>query len=138
MKIAVAHWQGRIAPVFDVSDNVCLIQCAEGRELRRERVILNHHDLFQRAKEVVGLKIQILICGAISYPLERALAAAGVRVIGFTCGDLEEVIGAFLNGSLTRPCFRMPGWVPRKKATGGGRRRSRNRGRRKQERTERG
>jgi predicted Fe-Mo cluster-binding NifX family protein len=131
MKVAIAHWQGRIAPVFDVSDNLYLIQCAEGRELRREKTILNQQDLFRRAREVVRLEIQVLICGAISYPLERVLAAAGVRVIGFTCGDLEEVIGAFLNGSLTRPCFRMPGWVPRENATGGGRRRSRNRGRRK-------
>jgi predicted Fe-Mo cluster-binding NifX family protein len=113
MKVAVAHWQGRIAPVFDVSDNLYLIHCLEGRELRREKAILNHQDLFQRAEEVMSLEIQILICGAISYPLERALAAAGVRVIGFTCGDREDVLRAFLSGSLQRPCFRMPGWVPR-------------------------
>ena len=124
--------------MFDVSDNLYLIHCQEGREMRREKAILNHQDLFQRAKEVTSLEIQILICGAISYPLERALAAAGVRVIGFTCGDLEEVIGAFLNGSLIQPCFRMPGWVPREKATGCRRLMRRNRGIRKWKKTERG
>ncbi len=124
--------------MFDVSDNLYLIQCAEGRELRREKTILQQQDLFRRAKEVVNLEIQVLICGAISYPLERTLAAAGVRVIGFTCGDLEEVIGAFFNGSLTQPCFRMPGWTPREKGAGGCHRLRRNRGRRKWEITERG
>jgi predicted Fe-Mo cluster-binding NifX family protein len=112
MKVALAHWQGRIAPVFDVSDNVYLIQCAGGREIKREPKTLNHHDPFSRAREVTGLGTQVLICGAVSSPLETALAASGVRVIGFVCGDLEAVLRAYLSGSLHRPCFRMPGWVP--------------------------
>jgi len=138
MKLAVAHWQGRIAPVFDVSDNVYLIQCAGGREVQREKITLNHHDPFHRAKEVTGLGTQTLICGAVSIPLETALEAAGVQVIGFVCGDLEVVLRAFLCGSLHRPCFRMPGWVPRGRPSRCRRLINRNGGARKWERTERG
>lgn len=118
MKVALAHWQGRVAPVFDVSDNVYLIQCAGGREIKREPKTLNHHDPLSRAKEVTGLGTQVLICGAVSTPLETALAASGVRVIGFVCGDIEAVLRAFLSGSLHRPCFRMPGWVPQGRPAG--------------------
>jgi hypothetical protein len=127
MKVALAHWQGRIAPVFDVSDNVYLIQCAGGREIKREPKTLHHHDPFSRAREVTGLGTQVLICGAVSIPLETALAAAGVRVIGFVCGDLEAVLWAFLSGSLHHPCFRMPGWVPQGWSIGCPRRNTRNR-----------
>lgn len=128
MKVALAHWQGRIAPVFDVSDNVYLIQCAGGREIKREPKTLNHHDPFSRAREVTILGTQVLICGAVSSPLETALESAGVRVIGFVCGDLEVVLRAFLSGSLHRPCFRMPGWVPQGRSIGCPRRNNRNRG----------
>ncbi len=84
--------------MFDVSDNVYLIQCTGGREVKREKITLNCHDPFHRAKEVTGLGTQTLICGAVSTPLETALEAAGVRVIGFICGDLEVVLRAFLCG----------------------------------------
>ena len=128
MKVALAYWQGRIAPVFDVADNVYLIQCAGGREIKREPKRLNQHDPFSRAKEVTGLGTQILICGAVSKPLELALEASGVRVIGFVCGNLEAVLRAFLGGSLHRSCFRMPGWVPPGLPTGCSRRINRKRG----------
>ena len=104
--------------MFDVSDNVYLIQCAGGREIKREPKTLNHHDPFSRAKEVTGLGTQVLICGAVSTPLETALEAVGVQVIGFVCGDLEAVLRAYLSGFLHRPCFRMPGWVPQGRPAG--------------------
>lgn len=112
--------------MFDVSNNVYLIQCTGGREIKREPKTLSRHDPFRRAKEVTGLGAHILICGAVSAPLETALEAGGVRVIGFVCGDIEVVLRAFLDGSLQRPCFRMPGWVPRGRAIGCPRRNNRN------------
>ena len=124
--------------MFDVSDNLFLIQCTGGREVKREKITLNHHDPFHRAKEVTGLGTETLICGAVSTPLETALEATGVKVIGFICGDLEVVLQAFLSGSLLRPCHRMPGWVPLGRPTHCRRVFSKNRGMRKCEKTERG
>ena len=124
--------------MFDVSDNVYLIQCASGQEVKRENITLNGHDPFHRTKELTGLGTDTLICGAVSRPLETALEAAGVRVIGFVCGDLEIVLRAFLTGSLHRRCFRMPGWVPRGRPAQCRRRGNRNRKFRQLEKTERG
>ena len=109
MKIAVAHWQGRISPVFDVSHRLCVIEIAEGRELRRDEATVTSVDPFERAKEVAELGICILLCGAVSHVLERALACAGIKVIGFLCGDMESVIAAYCCGRLTGEVFMMPG-----------------------------
>ena len=110
MKIAIAHWQDRVSPVFDVSDRLCLIDIEGQREVSRESAVLKIHDPFGRAKEVAGLGTNVLICGAISHVLERALLVAGVQVMGFLCGDLDAVIPAFLQGRLNDDRFFMPGF----------------------------
>ena len=51
-----------------------------------------------------------LLCGAVSRPLETALISTGVRVIGFTCGGLEDVLSAYIKGCLTDKCFQVPGY----------------------------
>jgi len=109
VKIAIPHWQGRISPVFDVSENLFLIDIEGGRELRRENVMLKGHDPFRRAKEVSGLGTEVVLCGAVSHALEKALVGAGVQVVGFVCGDLDAVVTAFLQGQLADGGFLMPG-----------------------------
>ncbi len=110
MRIAIAHWQDRISPVFDVSDRLLLIDIEKGRELKREDSMLNCRGPFERAREVYRLGVQVLLCGAVSRPLETALISTGVRVIGFICGGLEDVLHAYINGRLTDKCFQMPGY----------------------------
>lgn len=109
MVIAIANWQGCISPVFDVSDRLCLIEIANGGEVRRENILLKYRDPFGRAREMAKIGIELLICGAVSYVLETALISVGIRVAGFICGDLETVVGAFLQGQLTDNRFQMPG-----------------------------
>ena len=109
MKIAIAYWQDRISPVFDVSDRLCLIDIEDGKEVKREIRILTSRDPFNRAREVSGFDADVLICGAVSRTLEMALIIAGVRVAGFLCGDLDNVVSAFLCGQLTGSSFFMPG-----------------------------
>jgi len=109
MMIAIANWQGSISPVFDVSDRLCLIHIENGKELRRENILLKNRNPFTRAKEMAGIGVEMLICGAVSHVLETALISVGIRVIGFVCGDLENVLGAFLRGQLTGRDFFMPG-----------------------------
>jgi predicted Fe-Mo cluster-binding NifX family protein len=109
MKIAIAYWQDRISPVFDVSDKLCLIDIENGNEVRRENKILKNRDPYKRAKEISEIGIDVLVCGAISRILEMALSCTGIRVTGFMCGNLDTVISAFLCGQLTDGRFFMPG-----------------------------
>jgi predicted Fe-Mo cluster-binding NifX family protein len=63
----------------------------------------------ERAKQLIRLGANVLICGAISRPLEIALIAGGIEVISFTCGSVEDVLKAFLSGRLNQHVFLMPG-----------------------------
>jgi predicted Fe-Mo cluster-binding NifX family protein len=100
MKVALAHWQGRVSPVFDVADRLVLLDVEGGREIGRENLRLIRRDPFERVKELSDLGVEVLLCGAISLPLEKALTAAGIRVIGFLGGEFEHAVQAFLDGSL--------------------------------------
>lgn len=109
MKIALAVWEGRISPVFDVSRQV-LILTIENESVAgsREEVIANEEPVY-KASRLAEMNVQTLICGAVSRPLANMLAAYGIRTIPFTAGKVEDVIAAYLAGSLPNPEMSMPG-----------------------------
>lgn len=109
MRIAIAHWGERISPVFDVTDNLYVFEIEGTREISRERRSLVSRNPFQRALEVSGLGVDLVVCGALSHVQETALTRAGIQVAGFICGDVEAVVHAFLNGRLADGRFLMPG-----------------------------
>ncbi len=109
MKIAIPFWQGRISPVLDEATRLVLVETGHGREVRRETRTLTRFDPWGRAREIWLLGTQVLICGAISWPLEMALHGAGITVIAQTCGPVEEVLAAFVNGRLVNDAYVMPG-----------------------------
>lgn len=111
MSVAIAHWVGRVSPVFDVSRHLLLMPAMGDHDesLRRE-VTLTQEDPQRRANEVATLGVKVLLCGAVSRTLEAALANAGVQVIGFLCGDVDEVLDGYYHHQLGRKRFRMPGF----------------------------
>ncbi len=109
MRVALATWNGRISPVFDVARQVLLLDIEEGRAIGRHEETLPGTDPQSQAARLTALAPQTLICGAISQPMAAMLAAKGVRVIPFTAGTVEEVLAAWLAGSLPNPTLSMPG-----------------------------
>lgn len=95
--------------MFDAASRILLFDIADGRARHREERRLTRSDAFTRAAEFMKCGADVLICGAISAPLEAALTASNVRVIGFVCGPVEEVLTAFLDGRLEGSAFGMPG-----------------------------
>ncbi|MBE1424096.1 putative Fe-Mo cluster-binding NifX family protein [Desulfomicrobium macestii] len=104
-RIALHQWQDRIAPVFDVGGRILLL--AEGVREREEHV-LSRGEPLHRAEDLLRLDVGTLICGAISRPMQEALVAGGIKVVGFVTGDLERVITAWERGDLDES-FDMPG-----------------------------
>ena len=115
MRVAISHWQGRVSPVFDVAGNVLLVDVADGREQARENVAINAAQPQARVSLLSEHGAKVLICGAISWPLEMAVSAAGIEVIPQTCGDVESVLAAFINGRLQQDEFLMPGCCGRRR-----------------------
>lgn len=122
MRIGIPCWQGRVSPVFDVAGRMLLADVQDGRVVARAESPLTQAGLAARARRVVELGTEVLICGAISRPLEVALTGSGIRVVAHTCGAVEEVLQAFIHGRLDQEMFWMPG-------CGRWRRRHRGRGR---------
>jgi predicted Fe-Mo cluster-binding NifX family protein len=125
MKVAIPHWQGRVSPVFDVAGNVLVAEIDGGVEHSREDVALDAEDPQLRAARLAQTGTDLLICGAISWPLEMALSAAGIDVIPQTCGDVEQVLAAFAQGQLRQDAFLMPGCCGRRRQFRARRRRGR-------------
>jgi predicted Fe-Mo cluster-binding NifX family protein len=130
MKTAFAHWDHRIAPVFDTARELCLVDADSGRVFS-ETVELPTDDLpVRKVLRLVELEVATLVCGAISRPMYGAVVAYGIQVIPFVAGDLDEVIQAWLGGKLENDGFSMPGCCER-----GGRRFRMMQGRQREENT---
>lgn len=104
-RTAVHHWRSRVAPVFDVGGHIVMLQ--DGTDERAECELQRAQPL-QLAESLCAQGVGTLICGAISRPMQEALAARDIRVVGFVSGDLEQVIAAWKNGVLDET-FAMPG-----------------------------
>ena len=109
MKIGIPYWHGRVSPVFDVAGHILIADIENGRELRRRNKRLIQLDPLARAKNVSQCGVEVLICGVLTWPLEIALTASGVQIIPHICGQVDDVIQAFLNGRLNDRAFLMPG-----------------------------
>jgi predicted Fe-Mo cluster-binding NifX family protein len=115
MKLAISTLDDRISPVFDVAQAVLLVQLRCGRELGRQTVLLHARDMARRAAELSQQDVDVLICGAISRPLEATLRTVGIHVIPQTCGPIDEVLRAFVAGRLNGRAFLMPGCCGRRR-----------------------
>jgi len=118
MKVAIPDWQGRISPVFDVAAHLMVADVEEGQTLEQRTVALNAGDLPARVQQINNLGVGVLICGAISWPLELALSNAGVEVIPHTCGEVEQILAAFVTGRLSLDTFLMPGCCGKRRRRG--------------------
>lgn len=129
-RVGITHHLGYVSPVFDVARNLLSVSFRDGGEKVRREATLKPADPFLRAQTIKDLHIDVVVCGAISRPYEMALSSKGIRVIGSVCGTVEDVLSAFLNGSLGDPKFQMPGLRgPRCLRGGRGHRGRRRRGR---------
>jgi predicted Fe-Mo cluster-binding NifX family protein len=109
MKLALAVWEGRISPVFDVSREILILSVEDGTIARTHREIMASADPVYRVSKLAELNVQTLICGAVSGPLAHMLAAYGIHTLPFTAGKVEEVVAAYLADALPNPGMSMPG-----------------------------
>ncbi len=118
VKIAVPEWQGRVSPVFDVAARVLLVELSgEVEHDQRQTESLGSTAPHERVRRLVELGVDVLVCGAISWPLQALLAAGNVRVIANICGPVDEVVMAFRQGTLEDGRFAMPGCCRKRRHT---------------------
>jgi predicted Fe-Mo cluster-binding NifX family protein len=123
MRVGIPIWNGRVSPVLDVAKRLIVVDIEDGVESRRAEASIDDPDIAVRTRWIKGLGVEFLICGAVSWPFEAMLTAAGVQVAPQICGSVEEVLQAYLVGRLADEAFLMPGCCGRRRRFAGGRRR---------------
>ncbi|NLF86370.1 MAG: hypothetical protein GX571_09735 [Lentisphaerae bacterium] len=119
--LLLTTWNGRLSPVLDVARQAELVKADAGRIVSRATVTLPGSDLDDQASALLTLQPQVLVCGAVSRPLAGQLTAAGIQLIPFRAGGVEEVIESWLQGRLTDEALLMPGCCGRRLGWCGGR-----------------
>lgn len=109
MKIAIPTWKKRVSPVLDTAGTLLVVDVEKGREVDRAVKPLRETTMVLRCARIRRLNIHTLLCGAVSRPLAEMLAAAGMTILPWISGQVEEVLDAYLSGNLTHPRFHMPG-----------------------------
>ena len=109
MKVALAVWNGRISPVFDVARRLVVMTVQNGAVTEKFPEELPVENYMERVARLLDLEVRTLICGAISKPLATILEERGIRVIPFTAGEENEIIEAYCSDKLQSPKLAMPG-----------------------------
>ena len=109
MKIAIPTWNGRVSPVFDSASRLLVVEVGEEGEYSRFETDISEHFLPSKTMRLTGLGVDTLICGAISRPLAYMITTAGINLIAWISGQVEDVLQAFLRGNLFDIQFLMPG-----------------------------
>ena len=110
MKVAVAVWNDRISPVFDVSKRILVHTIEEGVVRSKKEHTFDSDDAAYKVQLLKALHVNTLICGAVSQQLADMIATHGIETISFVVGDTQEVIAAYLDGLLPSPELTMPGY----------------------------
>lgn len=112
MKTAFSSWNSRIAPVFDVARQIFIVESHEGRIVRECEEGIPGDDLSAKARQLAGLGVNTLVCGAISLTMRELVVSHGIELVPFVAGNIREVIDAWLQGMIQDERFAMPGCCP--------------------------
>ncbi len=109
MRIAVTIWNNRISPVFDVAQNLLMVDLDNGEETVRWNLSLSGMPPTLKIETLKKSNVEMVLCGAISELFLRLLTTSGIKVEPWISGNIEEVIQAVIQNKLSDPCYCMPG-----------------------------
>lgn len=119
MKVAIPIWNNRISPLFDTACRVLIWSLEGGGDGDREE-----HDFRglippMKVRRIKELEADVLICGALSNTVAYLVESAGIRLVPWISGPVDEVIEAFKTGQIDEPRYFMPGCGRMRRGRGG-------------------
>ena len=94
--IAVPTWEGRVSPVFDEANTLLVVDAECGRAPRRS-IYSMQQGCWSHLHTMLNLRVEVLLCGAITQSLAGLLEAAGVRVVSQISGPAQAVLDEYLH-----------------------------------------
>ncbi|MFW6170194.1 MAG: NifB/NifX family molybdenum-iron cluster-binding protein [Planctomycetota bacterium] len=110
--VGIAAWDERVSTTLDFAGRLVVVVVTGGREIFRQDVPLIDEPVEAKARRIRDLAVRVVLCGAVSEPLARAVCRAGIQVIPFVGGEVDMVLAAYLCGRLAEPRFLQPGSPP--------------------------
>jgi len=107
--IAISAWNGRVSPVFDEASRLLVVKVGTKGEDSRFETDISEHFLSSKTMRLNELGVDVLICGAISGQFAYMVTTAGIELIPWISGKVEDVLNAYLKGNLFDAKYLMPG-----------------------------
>ena len=108
MKIAIPVWEGRISPVLDAADRILVVETRDDAVVSKRFFHIGGLNWLDKAR-AIKQQAGILICGALTKPLEEYLLSLGVVLHPWVMGNAEEIVEMYSNGTVPGPECKMPG-----------------------------
>ncbi len=109
MKLAMPVWDNCVSTVLDFSESLLVVDCESGDGDTRYRTAFEGNTIMEKVARLKELHIQVLLCGAVSRPLEQMIRASGIEIIPFLKGKADDVLTAYFSGHPLEPGFMLPG-----------------------------
>jgi len=107
-----------VSPVFDWSTRLLVVETDKTREIHREEKSITSKSPSVRAGHLNEMNIDVLLCGGISAHMLSLIESHDIRVIPWVAGDVEQVLGAYLEGRISDEKYAMPGCCRRRHRRG--------------------
>lgn len=109
MITAMTVWENRISPVFDSSRTLLIAEIKEKKISKRRYESFNPNLTSSLTDRLSALRVDVLICGAISQVPADVIENHGIKLIPFITGEAEEILAHWASGTSLVPLFLMPG-----------------------------
>ena len=114
MKVALLIAHSRVSPVFETTSNALFFNLIGNECVESATYHFITQDEQEMVNQLLNNHIELLICGAIPYYLEKILTNQGCEVISFIAGEKNEIMQALCLNQLDKSQFKMPGCHKRK------------------------
>lgn len=109
-RVALTIWNDRISPVFDVSRQLLIVEIDDGKISQIITETFTSDEPLYKINKMKNLKIDTLICGAVSKIIFDMISTSGINVISFVSGKYGDIMNAYISGNLWDSDFYMPGY----------------------------
>ena len=109
MKIALPINHDEISTVIDFSTQVVIVTIIHGRVNSKENMIFPVEVPVIQVETLLDHGVDLVICGSMSKQFCRTAELRGLKIISHICGNIEEVIEAYLSDNLAAERFLLPG-----------------------------
>jgi predicted Fe-Mo cluster-binding NifX family protein len=107
MKLALAVFEDRISVIFDNSKQLQIVLIKDNLLKNRKEVYFNTLCIVKMIEMLKEESVEIIICGAISEYMQNIIERNGIKVIPWISGSVQNVLDAWMNGTLEK--LVMPG-----------------------------